>query len=47
VTDLVDLIQSSNSDAVAMADILHYNREKINTIREYAINSGVNLTCHD
>lgn len=45
--DLIDLIHGSNTDAVAVADILHYEREEINMIRESAIKAGINLMCHD
>lgn len=35
------VVQDGMADAVAMADILHYNRASIQQVREYAINIGL------
>lgn len=44
--DLVDLIKGTNVSTVAMADILHYNRSDIATIKEAAINAGLKVRKH-
>jgi len=41
--DLISAVNEGGSDAVAMADILHYNREEIRNIRVHAINAGLNV----
>ena len=40
---LTDVVDSGLADAVAMADILHYDRASIPTIRSHAINSGIKV----
>jgi len=40
---LSDVIHQSGADAVAMADVLHYNRFSLNDIRHYAINNNINV----
>lgn len=41
--DVVDAVLNGNADAVAMADILHYNRATINNIRCAAISAGIEV----
>ena len=41
--DLIDVVNRGNINAVAMADILHYNRSNIKDIRKIAKQSGVSL----
>lgn len=38
--DLIPILSQTNADAIAMADILHYERATINEIRETASNAG-------
>jgi len=38
--DFTKAVADGGADAVAMADILHYNRATVGQIREYAINGG-------
>lgn len=38
--DFTRAVADGGADAVAMADILHYNRATVGQIREYAINGG-------
>lgn len=40
---LVDVVKNGHADAVAMADILHYNRSTIPAIREIAVASGIEV----
>jgi cyclase len=44
--DLLAAIHEGHADAVAMADILHYNRSNIEEIRNFALTSGVNVRLH-
>ncbi|MES2770815.1 MAG: imidazole glycerol phosphate synthase cyclase subunit [Pseudomonadota bacterium] len=39
--DFSDVVSNGGADAVAMADILHYNRASIGEIREQACRSGI------
>ncbi len=41
--DLVKVIRDGGADAIAMADILHYNRFKISEIRNYAAQEGLEV----
>nr|WP_233120963.1 imidazole glycerol phosphate synthase cyclase subunit [Chlorobium sp. KB01] len=41
--DLVDVVNMGHADAVAMADILHYNRSDIGEIRAVAKESGMGV----
>ena len=41
--DLVDVVLEGGADAVAMADILHYERDEISTIREVAKAAGLGV----
>ena len=41
--DLIDVVNRGNINAVAMADILHYNRSNIKDIRKIAKQSGISL----
>lgn len=47
VDDLLAVVQEGEADAVAMADILHYNRATISDIRSFALNSGLKLRKYD
>ena len=40
---LNEVVKESCADAVAMADILHYERSTIQEIREYCIKSNINV----
>ena len=40
---LNEVVKESSADAVAMADILHYERSTIQDIREYCIKSNINV----
>lgn len=41
--DMIDAVFNGNADAVAMADILHYNRATIDDIRCAAISAGIEV----
>ena len=41
--DLVSVVVDGGADAVSMADILHYDRFKIEEIREFAKNNGLEV----
>ena len=41
--DLIDVVNRGNVNAIAMADILHYNRSNIKDIRKSAKESGISL----
>lgn len=41
--DLIDVVQKGEADAVAMADILHYNRATIHDIRHAARTAGLDV----
>lgn len=41
--DFIEVIKKSDVDAVAMADILHYNRATIDDIRKVAHNAGITI----
>ena len=41
--DLLDVVQNGGADAVAIADIFHYKRFSVNDIRQFAIESGLNV----
>ena len=40
---MIDVVKKSNADAVAMADILHYNRDTISSLRKKALEVGLNV----
>jgi cyclase len=44
VRDLVDVVKIGRADAVAMADILHYNRMTLQAIRQEARSSGIEVS---
>ena len=41
--DVVIAISNGNADAVAMADILHYRRHSLSSIRDAAIDAGIHV----
>lgn len=41
--DFIDVVNEGNADAVAMADIFHYQRETVESIRQEAILRGVGV----
>ncbi|MCE4538173.1 imidazole glycerol phosphate synthase cyclase subunit [Pelomonas sp. P7] len=43
VEDLIDVVKNGHADAVAMADVLHYNRLTLAQIRESAIEAKLNV----
>jgi imidazole glycerol-phosphate synthase subunit HisF len=45
--DLIKGVSEGGVDAVAMADILHYNRFKIGQIRSQAIEAGLNVRIYE
>lgn len=45
--DLLDLIQQGEADAVAMADILHYQRATVADIRRTAQSAGIQVRNYD
>lgn len=45
--DLLDVVLDGGADAVAMADILHYNRENIGDIRAFAQTKGLGVRRHE
>ena len=45
--DMISAIREGKADAVAMADLLHYNRATITEVREYARSQGVEVRNHD
>ncbi len=45
--DLADVIINAKADAVAMADIIHYDRSTIKDIRTYAISKDIGVRNYD
>ncbi len=45
--DMVEAVKSGQADAVAMADILHYNRATIKDIRTVAQSSGIEVRTYE
>jgi cyclase len=45
--DLIEVVQEGKADAVAMADILHYNRATIGEIRRAAQAAGIEVRSYD
>lgn len=43
VEDMIEVVQNGGADAVAMADVLHYNRNSIPSIRASAIKRGLKV----
>ena len=43
IEDLLTVVNEANADAIAMADILHYNRAVIGDIRSLAENEGLSV----
>jgi cyclase len=43
VEDLLKVVENGGADAVAMADVLHYNRLALGAIREFAKDAGLNV----
>ena len=41
--DLLKVVNDSNADAVAMADILHYERLSLIEIRNYSLKNNLNV----
>lgn len=41
--DIIEVVSESRADAIAMADILHYNRATIGEVRKVAKDSGFNV----
>lgn len=44
---LVELSESDVADAIAMADILHYERSDLTKIRKHAQENGIQVRCYD
>jgi len=45
--DIIEAVQKSGADAVAMADILHFNRGTISDVRSIAFDSGIEVRDYD
>jgi len=45
--DLVEVVRQAEADAVAMADILHYQRATLGEVRQAAHNAGLDVRNHD
>ncbi|MCZ8157117.1 MAG: imidazole glycerol phosphate synthase cyclase subunit [Leptospira sp.] len=45
--DLISVVNVGEADAVAMADIIHYNRSTINEIRSMALNAGLKVRAYE
>jgi cyclase len=45
--DLIDAVQQGEADAVAMADILHYNRATVGDIRHVAQAAGIEVRSYE
>jgi cyclase len=45
--DMLAVVQESGADAVAMADILHYNRADVGDIRDVAEKAGLRVRKYD
>lgn len=43
VRDMIEVVRNGGADAVAMADILHYNRDSISSLRASAIKEGLEV----
>jgi cyclase len=41
--DLLPVVLEGGADAVAMADILHYKRTNVGTIRDIALDAGIGV----
>ncbi len=41
--DMLDVVVNGGADAIAMADILHYNRASLSEVRETALRAGINV----
>jgi cyclase len=41
--DLVQVVREGGADAVAMADVLHYDRLTVPQIRSFALQNGLNV----
>ena len=38
-----DVILGSNADAIAIANVLHYNKYSVREVRDYLLNNNINL----
>jgi cyclase len=45
--DLIDAVQQGGADAIAMADILHYNRATVGDIRRVAQAAGIEVRSYE
>jgi cyclase len=45
--DLIEAVKQGGADAVAMADILHYNRATIGDIRRVALSAGIEVRSYE
>jgi cyclase len=43
VTHLIDVVENGNADAVAFADVIHYNRTSISEIKDFCKSSGLDV----
>ncbi len=43
VTHLIDVVENGNADAVAFADVIHYNRTSISEIKNFCTLSGLDV----
>ena len=47
IDDILPAVREAGADAVAMADILHYNRAELNEIRKFAIKAGLGVRAYE
>ena len=45
--DVVNVVKEGNADAIAMADILHYDRTTIGEIRKIVSNQGIKVRTYE
>ena len=46
-SDLVDVVTQGRADAVAMADVLHYERATIGEVRQAAKSAGIQVRAYE
>ena len=47
LSDMLTVVQEGQADAVAMADILHYDRATISQLRKAALLAGLKVRSYD
>lgn len=46
-SDLVDVVKQGKADAVAMADVLHYERTTLGELRQFAESAGIQVRAYE